>query len=95
MRICTRCNRELTNPEYHDIESIGVAPPPLVGWYQGHPVYDVPDDWEPRPRFRAYTCKVRLVGTSPRTGKTIVPRSAIRIKENDARYVQESLLEGV
>lgn len=94
MRTCTRCNRPLTDPEFHDIEEAGTAPPRIAGWFKGHPVFDIPEGWEPKPRFRGYSCKVRLVGTSPTTGKTIVPRTPQRIEESDARYVHETRFEG-
>jgi len=93
VRICTRCNRPLRDEAYHDTVEYGVAAPPIVGWYQGHPVYDVPEG-DLKPRFRQYVCKMRLVATSPVSGKTLVPNSPQRITETDTRYVHEARFEG-
>jgi len=40
-------------------------------------------------RVKRYACKVRLVATSPVSGKTFVPESPQRLAVIDNRYVHE------
>jgi hypothetical protein len=42
---------------------------------------------------RNWACRVRLVGTSPTTGKTNAPLTNQRTSDNDARYVREERLQ--
>ena len=100
MRYCSRCNRPRT-PEHHDQVPVVLGhlrgkplyapdfPPPIVGWYEGHPVFA---DEDSRPRMR-YTCRVTLITTSPVTGKHYEASNPTRIAELDTRWVHNDRLE--
>ena len=75
-RICKRCGRRLNLDEHDD----------------GGKVWQIARRGRCRmgvQRVRVYNCRLRLVGTSPVSGKTIVPKSAQRWKAIDNRYVHE------
>lgn len=52
-------------------------------------------DAEPRPGRVGYVCKVRLVGTSPTSGKTFAVDHPQRIKETNVRYAHVDNLKGL
>lgn len=81
-RYCRSCGRPLTD-EFHDT---GRAAGPMVDGLTA----------SGRPRVaerkhRVYGCRVKLVATSPVSGRTLRPNSPQRIKELDTRYVPEGL----
>jgi hypothetical protein len=90
LRICTRCNRELENEEFHEIVEPIQSLPDIVGWFKGHPVRKA----EPNRGRRFYGCKVKLIATSPISGDVLLPNSPQRTIETDTKYVHASRFEG-
>ncbi len=91
-RICHRCNRPLDG-EHHDILRHEDGP------NKGKPIRRTMIVRRGRGRVgvqkvTVYGCKVRLVATSPVTGKTLVPSHPQRISELDTRYVHEDRFKG-
>lgn len=86
-RICSSCGRALS-PDEHDVVRDGEKE--LSAWVDG-----IDRRGEARIQLsggrRRYGCRVRLIATSPYTGKTFIPaRPAPRFKDVDQRYVHES-----
>ena len=87
-RFC-HCGRPLDGPDaekYHEVEK------PRVG-----PVFEIAASGRVRPTMRRHkqrSCKMRLIATSPVTGKTLVPGGGRfapqRTTELNTRYVHES-----
>jgi hypothetical protein len=92
-RICTRCNREL-NEQEHDVLRY---PDDYKDEAKRGKVMKVPMVTN-RGRgrigiqmIRRYGCRVKLIATSPVTGKTLVPSHPQRLlAAGGARYVHES-----
>jgi hypothetical protein len=81
-RWCPRCNRPL------DATGHDPADPPsaVVPVRRGRGRLGVQ-------RVRRWTCRVRLVATSPATGKTLAPNTPQRLAILDTRYVHVDRLE--
>lgn len=80
-RHCSACGMPL-DAEHHDVTR-------KSGWFldgataTGRPRHSYRD------KLRHYACRVKLVATSPETGKTLNTSSPQRIKELDTRYVRK------
>lgn len=84
-RICTRCNRPL-DPEHH---------------VEGPPSLQILADPRARGtrrlarRLKTWGCKMRLITTSPVTGKVLAANSGQRLNAaGDTRYVHEARFKG-
>lgn len=90
-RICRKCNRP-KDADHHDIVQVPAIDPETLKWkFENDEIV-----WEDAPKGmpNRYACRVRLVATSPVTGKTLTPQSPQRITELDTRYVHVSRFEG-
>lgn len=87
---CRACGLPL-DEDHHDVVRVGPLETfPFRGFKNGQRQRLT---YVRRPRKRVYGCRVRLVATSPISGKTLTPGSPQRIKEVDTRYVRTELLE--
>lgn len=82
-RICPLCNRP-KDEDHHDLVEVPILDEisgGITGWRKA------PPGWPNR-----YACRVKLVATSPTTGKTLTPADPQRIAELDTRYVHVDTL---
>lgn len=81
-RWCPRCNRPLDETGHDRAD----PPDAVVPARRGRCRFGVQ-------RVRRWACRVRLIATSPVTGKTLVPDSPQRLAILDTRYVHADRLE--